>query len=267
MGIIITELGPSQSELSNPFLMMLTVAAFPGHPVHLSGSRFGTALQRQGLSARGALCTFRHEFCMQSELHRGVAGTAICMHNFDSIRVADEKLAAKSHAAAVQRSGHRQHAPSTHGFGPERIVAGLFDFIFARSVPRSISHAGTRFAGVDSLVSQLIGAIPFVCAHLCTADPDHFDLSSLGSTHGSAACVMRADAVTPPSAVKGAAPPGQSWISEGFPPILTLTNCCLSALAAVAIGIPVLGGLFVSQLTQESIVTWCVCCCEEPKPP
>ncbi len=74
---------------------------------------------------------------MQSDLHRGVAGTAICMHNFDSIRVADEKLAAKSHAAAVQRSGHRQHAPSTHGLGPERIVAGLFDLIFARSVPRS----------------------------------------------------------------------------------------------------------------------------------
>ncbi len=47
MGIIITELGPSQSELSNPSFMMLTVAAFPGHPVHLSGSRFGTALQRQ----------------------------------------------------------------------------------------------------------------------------------------------------------------------------------------------------------------------------
>lgn len=96
MGIIITELGPSQSVLSNPFLMMLTVAAFPGHLVHLSGSRFGTGLQRQGLPARGALCTFRNEFYMQSGLQRGVAGTAICMHNFDSIRVADEKLAAKS---------------------------------------------------------------------------------------------------------------------------------------------------------------------------
>ena len=49
-----------------------------------------------------------------------------------------------------------------------------------------------------------------------------------------------------------------SWISGGFPPILTLTNCCLSAIAAVAIGFPVIGGLFISQLTQESIVSWCV---------
>ena len=76
---------------------------------------------------------------------------------------------------------------------------------------------------------------------------------------------MRAEAGTSGSAARGAEPPGQSWISEGFPPILTLTNCCLSALAAVAIGIPVLGGLFISQLTQESIVTWCGCFCDMPK--
>lgn len=47
-----------------------------------------------------------------------------------------------------------------------------------------------------------------------------------------------------------------SWISGGFPPILTLTNCALSSIAAIAIALPVIGGLFISQLTQESIVTW-----------